>query len=876
MNSQSILLLSKEAEDRKLYRQYLMQMPHCWIFQEGTSATEGLERVLERGEQQLPSLILLNYRRSEAKGLDDLHLLSHQAMMLAIPLLLLLEPEDEAEVVSILKGSGQDYLIKGQFTSVRFRYRVGHLLEQSHVLQQLRQQQEQQAALSQNLYLLQQQLLNQKQAEEALLQSETTNRAILEAIPDLLLKISQAGNYRAILNPDRIPLLKPLEDLLLGSVYDVLPAHLAKQRMHYVQQVLETRRVQSYEYEIEIEGELRYEEARLVACSEDDVLVIIRDITDRKRAKAILQQLNQDLEIRVQQRTADLEAAQRLLQQKEEQLRVIFEAAPIGISLLDIQTYKIIRSNTSYRFMLGYSQAELEKLSLADITHPDDREQDWSTIQQMRLGRIPQGQIEKRYVCKDGSILWGNITIKLIWLGQENQCYCLGMLEDIGERKQAQALLLKSNEQLTKINTELERATRLKDEFLASMSHELRTPLNAILGISEGLLDQVYGNLTDRQNKAILTIENSGKHLLELINDILDLSKIESGKLELQITPVSVQQLCQDSLALVQQMAVHKQIELRLEIPNYAITAQVDHCRLRQVLLNLLSNAIKFTPQGGQVHLRVTIEPCHFSQAATPADPDAIEALPSWDGGCSCPDTTYCLCIAVIDTGIGIAPEDHSKLFQPFMQIDSRLNRQYPGTGLGLALVRRIVERHGGCITLQSKVGQGSCFTVRLPGGDQIPTSMSRVVSEVHLPLAEVHANLKPTAITEPSAVDRPLILLAEDNQANMDTLVDYLNLRGYRLTLARTGQDALVLAQLHQPDLIMVGLQTSDLEDLEIIHQIRQLPSMQTVPMIAVTSAVGTEERERYLAGGATECLTKPIRLKQLTETIHYYLSQP
>jgi signal transduction histidine kinase len=234
-----------------------------------------------------------------------------------------------------------------------------------------------------------------------------------------------------------------------------------------------------------------------------------------------------------------------------------------------------------------------------------------------------------------------------------------------------------------------EAANQAKSAFLANMSHELRTPLNAILGMTEGLQDVVYGPINDRQRKALDTIEHSGNHLLMLINDVLDVAKIESGQMKLERTAVAVHPLCEASVAFVKQQALNKRLQIFTHLPPDFPSLYVDELRIRQALINLLSNAVKFTAEGGQITL-----------TAYPAG--AI-------------DNTDHLCIAVTDTGIGISPDHLKQLFQPFSQVDSALNRQYEGTGLGLALVKRIVELHGGQVNVMSTVGVGSCFTLTLP-----------------------------------------------------------------------------------------------------------------------------------------------------------------
>ncbi len=255
------------------------------------------------------------------------------------------------------------------------------------------------------------------------------------------------------------------------------------------------------------------------------------------------------------------------------------------------------------------------------------------------------------------------------------------ILRDIRSTKEYERRLERSNAELTQ-------ATRLKDEFLATMSHELRTPLNAILGMSESLLEQVYGPLNHRQQQSIDTINRSGDHLLTMINDILEVSNLAAGQLKLALQKVEIAQLCQSSLAFVRQPALQKRIQIAANISTNltGLTMAVDERRLQQVLISLLGNAVKFTPNDGQITLAAYLD-----------------------------QTQQFLCCSITDTGIGIAAIHLQQIFQPFCQIDSDLNRQYEGTGLGLAWVKQIVELHGGEVSVSSELGQGSCFAVKLP-----------------------------------------------------------------------------------------------------------------------------------------------------------------
>jgi signal transduction histidine kinase/ActR/RegA family two-component response regulator len=440
---------------------------------------------------------------------------------------------------------------------------------------------------------------------------------------------------------------------------------------------------------------------------------------------------------------------------------------------------------------------------------------------------------------------------------------------ELTERKLAETQLRDRNQQLAISNQELARATRLKDEFLASMSHELRTPLNAILGMSEALQELNFGPLNDRQQKSISTIEKSGKHLLALINDILDLSKIEANKFDLELSDVSIETLCKNSLLFIKELAHKKQINLKTQLPEYLkqLHIRVDDRRCRQVLINLLSNAVKFTPEGGSIVLDVRIEECDRGE--------------DWgmgsvgDGGLEiAPGSQRRIAFSIVDTGIGIAPENIGKLFQSFVQIDSSLSRQYAGTGLGLALVKRIVELHGGAVSVESIVGRGSCFRVLLP----FDPSVEIVVPPSLLPLVyPLTPNPEDTTIVKPKA----LILVVEDNEANMETITGYLSSRGYRLVEAVNGQEAITLLSkcsqdgpdINCPQIILMDIQMPGMDGFEAIRQIRQIPACATIQIVALTALAMSTDRQKCLDAGANEYVSKPVKLGQLVAMIEKLL---
>jgi signal transduction histidine kinase len=266
------------------------------------------------------------------------------------------------------------------------------------------------------------------------------------------------------------------------------------------------------------------------------------------------------------------------------------------------------------------------------------------------------------------------------------------------------AQLEQTNQEIARQNLELAQASRMKSEFLANMSHELRTPLNAIIGFSEALRQGLLGRLLPQQEEAVGDIFDSGKHLLSLINDILDLSKIESGKMELELAPTDIQHLLQNSLTVFKEKAIAGHVRLRLEMEAIG-WALIDQRKTRQIIYNLVSNAVKFTPAGGSVTLRLRV--------ADQPSRDGAQTI--GNASTSMPDGTEFLEICVIDTGIGISHEELERLFQPFVQLDSGPSRKYEGTGLGLALVKQLAELQGGRIAVTSRPGSGSEFIVWLP-----------------------------------------------------------------------------------------------------------------------------------------------------------------
>jgi signal transduction histidine kinase/CheY-like chemotaxis protein len=428
------------------------------------------------------------------------------------------------------------------------------------------------------------------------------------------------------------------------------------------------------------------------------------------------------------------------------------------------------------------------------------------------------------------------------------------MFSDISKRKESalaleqahkalqeeRALLARRVEERTAelnlTNAQLARSVRAKDEFLASMSHEFRTPLTTILGTSEMLMDGLYGDLVGDQQRAVSNIDESAQHLLALINDILEVAKVEAGKIELNPEEVPVPLLCEACLRLVRQPAEKKALKVSLDIDSRVRFIRGDPLRLRQLFVNLLSNAVKFTPVGGSIGLQVE------------GDAEAGIAV-----------------FTVWDKGIGIPEEDMGRLFKPFIQLDSHLNRHHSGTGLGLVLAYRMAELHGGGISVTSEPGEGSRFAVTLPWAAE-PVALAGQES--------LH---KETGISVDDSISGKgaTVLLAEDHEANSAMLASALMTHGYQVIQVKDGVEALTVAREARPDIILMDIQMPNLDGLEATRQIRSDSMLSDTPVIALTALTMPGDREQCLNAGVSDYLGKPVSIKALLKTIRNHLAR-
>jgi len=378
--------------------------------------------------------------------------------------------------------------------------------------------------------------------------------------------------------------------------------------------------------------------------------------------------------------------------------------------------------------------------------------------------------------------------------------------------------------QLERQSAALEVASQHKSEFLASMSHELRTPLNAIIGFSEVLLERMFGELNERQDDYLRDIWSSGKHLLELLNDILDLSKIEAGQMVLNRSQFAVRESLEYCLSMVRERALKQRISLSLEVDPQVGVLDADRLRFRQVVLNMLSNAVKFTPEGGRVGVRASIR-------------------------------GQDLVVEVTDTGPGVPAEDRQRIFDAFQQ-GARHPEQTEGTGLGLTLSNRILELHGGRIWVESEAGQGSTFGIALPVGSSEPalTSVPQISQGSGLP-------------TEVAPGPRPTVVVVEDDRRSFDLLRVYLEEAGARVVSARDGEEGLDTVRRLSPAGVVLDILLPGIDGWEVLAQLKADPATAAIPVVVVSML---DERGHGFALGAAEYLVKPIGKDQLLAALY------
>ncbi|WP_204136886.1 PAS domain S-box protein [Halomicronema sp. CCY15110] len=630
-------------------------------------------------------------------------------------------------------------------------------------------------------------------------ESDSLFRTYVEAASDIVYTLDLTGKFTFV-NAYGLKLIGANEDEVVGHSYlEIVAPEYRGKTFEVFAQLLKSGELRDYEFVvltrsgdrvfIEVNGRLLYRSGRLVGA-----LGIGRDITERKRFEAQLKMFSKAL-----------------------------DSAHDSAIITDLKGH-IQYANLATQRLFNWPVSRLTGTNIANF-FPNADQVDW--ILEQANGPGWSGQI----VCQryDGTPFSAFISISPVY-GEDNQTLTSVsiILRDITQQERIEA-------ELAAKNLELARANRLKSEFLANMSHELRTPMTSILGFSKLLSQLVYGDLNERQQLYVDQIHQSGEHLLSLINEVLDLSKVEAGQMDLSIAEIHLGSLCNDVVKMVETQAGMKALKIQCEVPVDLPMLVADEIRVRQMLLNLLSNAIKFTPKGRAIGIRV-------NQVAEQMQ------------------------LTVWDEGIGISEAQLSSLFQPFQQLENPLSKHYEGTGLGLALTQKLTRLHGGDVTVKSRPNQGSEFTLHLPMNCRHATLRDGHHAVQDATLAHQTSTQPPTpSITQP-------ILVVEDNSMNAMLLQHMLTHWGYQVHHCANSQEALTWLEGHHPALVLMDVQLPGLSGLDLTQQIHQQPQWQDIPIVATTALAQPQDRDRCLAAGMQGYLSKPINHAELVSILAKY----
>jgi len=546
------------------------------------------------------------------------------------------------------------------------------------------------------------------------------------------------------------------------------------------------------------------------------VLEMALDITEQENAKKQAVQAKEELEL-----------SNLKVRQSEERLQLALEASTSGAWDWNIKTGEVIFSPQWFE-SLGYKENELAPHvdSWKKLVHPDDLLKTMETLEIHFREGTEVYQVENRLLKKDGSWRWNLDVGKVVKRDAEGKpLRMVGVDRDITKNKQAEKELVQAKDVA-------EKASRAKSEFLTCMSHEFQTPMNAILGFSQLLIMDQENPLESLQKSNVQHILKAGQHLLALINDILDLSKIESGHISISIEEIHLNVVISEVRELTQPLLDEKKLDFEfVPLENPGMTILADRVRLKQVLLNLMSNAIKYTRPGGNV-----------SVACKKLDGHKIE-------------------ISVEDTGRGILPENLDKIFTPFYRISHEID-SIEGAGIGLTLSRKLARLMNGSLEAQSELGKGSCFSIILPEGKRI-SSLKNLE-----PLGE--EELTGSKIEENGFK----VLYIEDNHSNMELVASILFRHNLKLLQAPDARLGIELAKAHKPDLILMDIELPGMSGYEALKIIRKYPLLDSVPVIALSANSMESDIKKGLSAGFTDYISKPIQIASFLKKVNQYLT--
>jgi PAS domain S-box-containing protein len=521
----------------------------------------------------------------------------------------------------------------------------------------------------------------------------------------------------------------------------------------------------------------------------------------------------------LQQEVHERQQAESALRESEQRFRNILNNVPIGVVYTDLRG-NVLQTNPRFCELTGYSADELIGMPSLDFTHPDDIRQDAELSRQLVTGEIPLYRRNKRYIARDGHTLWVQSTVSLLRDEQGQPRRIVGAVEDItdhmklAEAQQARAAAEASN--------------HAKSDFLSRMSHELRTPLNAMLGFAQLLELDKRNPLADAQRPWVGQIQHAGWHLLEMINDVLDLSRIESGNVRLQVEPLELSALLARTVPLVEEAARKRGIRISQDLASNAMRVQGDNTRVKQILTNLLTNAVKYNADQGRIHVATRL---HGSEVE----------------------------ISVTDTGLGMTPEQMAELFQPFNRLGRERSTQ-EGTGIGLVISQRLAELMGGSLRARSVTGEGSVFILSLPtlkDEDTVRTNLDEL-------------------LTQPAQYQQRTVHYVEDNETNVEVMRGVLAQRPQvRMDVSVTGLDGLAAIRNHRPDMILLDMHLPDISGMELLRHLKADLATSTIPVVIVSADALDSQINTAIACGAMRYLTKPVNVNELLAVVDEVLGQ-
>ena len=522
----------------------------------------------------------------------------------------------------------------------------------------------------------------------------------------------------------------------------------------------------------------------------------------------------------LQAEVSEREVAEAALRESEQRFRNILNNVPIGVFYTDLRGHMKL-TNPRFCELTGYSDEELMRLSLSDYTHPEDMLQDIDLMAQLVQGSIPMYRRHKRYISKRGATVWVQATVSLLRDASGKPRSIVGVVEDITEHLKL--------EEAEHAREAAEASNHAKSEFLSRMSHELRTPLNAMLGFAQLLELDPRHPLTPAQQPWVSQIQQAGWHLLEMINDVLDLSRIESDNLRLQVETLNLNELIDATVAMVSGEAQHRGIHISQDFAPGTATVLGDATRVKQILTNLLSNAVKYNEPGGRIHI-----------ACRPLEADAVE-------------------IAVTDTGLGMTPEQLADLFQPFNRLGRERSSQQ-GTGIGLVISQRMATLMGGSLRARSEADRGSVFILTLPCSAEPDTVRSDLDA-----LAPVSADYH-----------RRLVHYVEDNETNVEVMRGILAQRPQvEMQVSVTGLDGLAAIRARRPDLILLDMHLPDISGMELLRHLKADARTSDVPVVVVSADALAQQIDAAFEAGCSHYLTKPVNVVELLTVVDDLLEQ-